>query len=188
MAMEQEMNRLDCCQRHINHEPAKQWYIYGCNEADDIAKFMFLWISLNWLYNADTYFKYREEFNHKEDDKRDPSEREQILNFVDDRFEQLRGFDVRKAPEFSIFYDQALFDARKAAGDEPRQKDYRKNDHRKLRSMFEKERIQGMFLTLYQVRCNLFHGSKRLKSGRDDLLIHSAAIILEGYLATIFRD
>lgn len=40
-------------------------------------------------------------------------------------------------------------------------------------------------LTIYQVRCNLFHGSKSLRAERDMLLVDSAAEIMGQYLKVL---
>ena len=166
--------------KRINSKHAEQWYKYGHEAEDDVARFMFFWISFNWLYNAHEYQRYRPEFFHPADYRGDPSERELILNCVDDLFERLKQYTPFSKEEFQVFDTRAVQDEKSGR--------VRKIDFELLHSDLEEERIRGMFLTLYQVRCNLFHGSKVLRSGRDDDLICSGAQILEGYLSTLFSD
>ena len=179
MAMEQKMNnstggdtpRKDRVFRDIH---AKQWYDYGCTVNDYIAKFMFFWIAFNWLYNDPVFCSLREDSNTDR-----PSEKDLILNLVDASFEQLRQYNITKVGEFKTFEKQAIFNEKAGA---PNYYAYRK-----LCSNNEQTRIRGMFLTLYQVRCNLFHGSKVLKAPHEEEIISSAAVILEGYLDKIIR-
>ena len=59
--------------------------------------------------------------------------------------------------------------------------------HHKKRFQGVKNRdIASLIGTLYQVRCNLFHGSKSLRINRDIELVKYSAVILEGYLKVYF--
>ena len=48
-------------------------------------------------------------------------------------------------------------------------------------------RIQCILLTLYQVRCNLFHGSKDPDYPRDRELIREAAILMQGCMEALLH-
>lgn len=48
--------------------------------------------------------------------------------------------------------------------------------------------VESLLITIYQVRCNLFHGSKSLHNPRDLELVRSSSIILEGYLKAYLID
>ena len=180
MAMEQtEMNSIS--NEHTPREDkvfrdihAKQWYDYGCEAKDYIAQFMFFWIAFNWLYNDPVFYSLRDD---SISDK--PSEKDQILNLVDASFVQLRQYDITKVGKFKTFKKHVIFNEKAGS---PNTYAYRK-----LCSNNEKTRIQGMFLTLYQVRCNLFHGSKVLGTPHEEEIITSASIILKGYLDKIIK-
>ena len=61
----------------------------------------------------------------------------------------------------------------------------RKQRYEKLKNAQGVERLESLFLTIYQVRCNLFHGSKSLHIDRDIQLVRAASIILENYLKAL---
>ena len=42
--------------------------------------------------------------------------------------------------------------------------------------------INDLFLNIYQVRCNLFHGSKAMESSRDKNLVKESNIVLKHLL------
>ncbi len=42
--------------------------------------------------------------------------------------------------------------------------------------------IKDVFLNIYQVRCNLFHGSKAMNTSRDTALVSTSANVLERFL------
>lgn len=164
----------------FHSEHAKQWYEYGCAEPDYLVRFMLFWIAFNWLYNQKKYYHCRPDFFHKSEND-DPSEREQILNFVDDAYEKIREYNAFNVRDIITFKREAIINERTG--------DARIDDYKKLRSNIEKKRIYGLFLTLYQVRCNLFHGSKSAKpGGRDGEIVHAASVILKGYLDTILNE
>ncbi len=167
-------------EKHISSEHAKQWYDYGCAAPDYIVKFMFFWIAFNWLYNQSDYYHCRSDFPHKYDDE-EPSEREQILNLVDDVYEKIRTCTAPVAREILTFKKEAIINERTGRA--------RREDYKMLCSTIERKRVYGLFLTLYQVRCNLFHGSKSAKpGGRDGEIVHAASVILKGYLDKILNE
>ena len=45
-----------------------------------------------------------------------------------------------------------------------------------------------LFLQIYQVRCNLFHGSKSMYLERNKELVTDSCIILEDFLKRVFED
>lgn len=42
--------------------------------------------------------------------------------------------------------------------------------------------LKDVFLNIYQVRCNLFHGSKAMDTSRDSTLVSTGANVLERFL------
>lgn len=51
-----------------------------------------------------------------------------------------------------------------------------------------RKRIVSLFMTIYRVRCNLFHGMKRPYPGRDYNLVRDSADILERCLPGLIED
>ena len=146
-------------------EYAIEWYKYGLRKNDDaIVKFMMHWIAFNWLYSA-----YRQH-----------DERAKIRAFCQDRYEELSRYDAFATGAFLVFTDSPVTD--ELTGNK------RTMSYRNLSSHDKQTQIESLLLTIYQVRCNLFHGSKRLRVQRDIELVRSSSIILEGYLKALFGD
>ena len=54
--------------------------------------------------------------------------------------------------------------------------------------MLKEHNVEALLMTLYQVRCNLFHGSKSLRVERDRELVRASANILEKYMEALVTD
>lgn len=144
---------------------ALEWYKYGLEKNDDaIVKFMMHWIAFNWLYSA-----YRHSSRTLES--------EAIKTFCEERYDELSKFDAFKSPAIAIFLEKPVHDVFKgrvtADGTE-----------RYYSLVYDSglEKLTSLILTIYHVRCNLFHGSKSLVIDRDVDLVRASSIILEGYL------
>ena len=49
------------------------------------------------------------------------------------------------------------------------------------------EQLTSLILTIYHVRCHLFHGSKSLKIDRYVELVRASSIILEDYIREVLK-
>ena len=148
------------CDRDIGLE----WYQYGLEKGDDFfTRFMMHWVAFNWLYNM---------FDGKFEWKR-------IKNFAENNAGKLSAFNAFDIPEFQVFALRPIRDGRTGEIGEVRQNRFQK--------VTDKKSIPHLLLTLYQVRCNLFHGAKSLCDARDVELVKSSAVILEGYLKAYFE-
>ena len=178
MAMEQRINERQTRQKRppkprpqkIVSKHAAKWYRYSQNADDSTTRFFLLWIAFNWLYNGEDYF-YNGEGELIE------SDRGRIRELVGKEHSKLKDFNPFRLEEFKILAESPIIDE---LSDTEQEKDYAD-----INSKNRIKRIKGLFMTLYQIRCNLFHGSKRLDVERDEKLIRSAAVILDGYLQTI---
>ncbi len=47
--------------------------------------------------------------------------------------------------------------------------------------------IQKLFLNIYRIRCNLYHGSKEMRGYRDRAIVKEAADVLEYFLLYVLR-
>lgn len=176
---------------YIN-DNALAWYEYALRTGDDsVAKFMMNWIAFNFMYG---------EYRKKDDRGVWNTERERISLLCHSRFRDLNRYNPfvedreaietlielpvlkgRRFPEWRggprLPYDSArkphemtpaeLWGVA-SLGDGPR-------------------RVECLLLTLYQVRCNLFHGSKDPTYIRDLELVESAGIVLEGYIKALLH-
>ena len=168
---------------------AREWYEYGRKHDDDpIVKFMLHWVAFNWLYSA--YYYRRQDEPTKDFDRRNIenrySEREKIKKFCKAKYDRLSQFDAFHQKEFSVFKEG------KVVSETPPYNGYNgKDDPGKIFDILkdeekdEEERIEKLFLTIYQVRCNLFHGSKSLMNPRDIDLVRASSVLLEGYLEKV---
>ncbi len=140
---------------------ALDWYKFGLERNDDFfSRFIMHWIAFNWLY--------------AECDEE--SERSNIRAFCRYNAEKLRRFDAFSTDAINIFLEGPVIDAK--TGQHP----YHEKQYQRLK---KDNSITDLFLTMYQVRCNLFHGSKSIHSERDISLVRASAEILEGYLKAL---
>ena len=169
---------------------ARAWYDYAIRTGDDsVARFMMHWIAFNFRYSE--YCEYR-------DGKRN-SEREQIERLCADRYDDLKRcklFNDPGAMKKLLEYPVLKGRRRPHRSIEPQMPVDR---HKKPRDMDPCElwdvacrghglkRIQCILLTLYQVRCNLFHGSKDPDYPRDRELIREAATIMQGCMEALLH-
>ena len=100
-------------------------------------------------------------------------ERQAIRKFVSagrypDRPDQIKALLEQSAVEF--FASRAIRDAR-GSGEDTRQDMVVLRDEQAQ----PKKRLMALLLILYQVRCNLFHGSKHYASDSDNEVMKNAA-------------
>ena len=146
---------------------ALEWYKYGLEKKDDsIIKFMMHWIAFNWLYS---------EYRHFE-----TSEKNAIREFCREHYNELAEFDAFSTDAIKVFLEEPVHDVMSAST-----RISGINQYRSLKEDDGLTRLTSLFLTIYQVRCNLFHGSKSLHIERDVELVRSSAVILEGYLKSV---
>ena len=140
---------------------ALEWYEYGLKNDDPIIRFMMFWVAFNWLYK---------ECREERDDTN-------IKSFCHRKYEKLIQFDAFSSDAFQVFLEKPVRD--ETNGYERRSRfDSIKNDR-------GPKRVENLLLTIYQVRCNLFHGSKKLQDPRDMDLVCASADILKGYLEVL---
>lgn len=145
-------------------EYALEWYRYGLEKGDDsIVKFMMHWIAFNWLYS----------------EYRNNDERANIRAFCKDHYDKLSRYNPFTTGAYFVFEDGPVRD--ETRGEIKRVMTLYDNLTKKTGEV----RVESLLQTIYQVRCNLFHGSKSLHNPRDLELVRSSAIIMEGYLKAL---
>ena len=149
---------------------ALEWYKYGLQKNDEaVVKFMMHWIAFNWLYS---------EFKHSSNTR----ESDAITEYCKYEYEKLSRYDAFSTPEIDIFLDKPVCDIRRGRITEDG-----KSRFKTLRWGSGIDQLTSLLLTIYHVRCNLFHGSKSLREDRDIQLVRASSIILEGYLRAVLQ-
>ena len=154
----------------------EEWYDYGVENNDPFfVKFMTLWVAFNQIYS-----KFSGE------DEKPKSERVQIMKCLEkDEEDQLLTRDlfdsIFASPFIKVFKNDPVcsYDRleKKFIPDSFKNNETVNNENEQWQ-----ERIKALFMMIYQVRCNLFHGSKEVSNPRDVKLVKCAGEILEMYL------
>lgn len=188
------------------YEIARQWFERGQKEEDNVFRFVSYWIVFNQMYNYGV------------NDYERTTETERIMDFCRKHVETLIdtvNFDADYLNEFkarpvisshhtvdeldwrggedyiarkiyerlgrrngerdNVLYNKCFNIAKEFVG----LCDYRSNP---------KKRITLLFLTIYRIRCNLFHGMKNPQPKRDFRLISDSADILEECLPALMDE
>lgn len=188
------------------YEIARQWFERGQKEEDNVFRFVSYWIVFNQMYNygvndyertseterirdfcgkhAETLIDtvnfdadYLNEFkarpvisSHHTVDKLDwRGGEDYIARKIYERLER------RNGEHDDVLYNKCFSIAKEFVG----LCDYRSNP---------KKRIRFLFLTIYRIRCNLFHGMKNPQPKRDFRLISDSADILEECLPALMDE
>ena len=169
---------------------ARAWYDYAVKTGDDsVARFMMHWIAFNFMYSERCAYR----------DGRRNTEREQIERLCRDKYGDLKQCKLFVDPEaMKKLLEYPVLKGRRCphGNIEPqmpadRHKDPHDMDPYELWGVVCRGggllRIQCILLTLYQVRCNLFHGSKDPDYPRDRELIREAATIMQGCMEALLH-
>ena len=143
-----------------SREIAEEWYRYYKSldqEASIYLRFMVAWMAFNYLYN--------------EVDKN--TEAKQIECFVCKHKDILMGFDAFNSPWIEPFKTQI------------RSRRLNESQTKQNAKKVQEGSIRHLLLSIYTVRCNLFHGNKSPNEDRDCELVEAAWHILDGYLNTL---
>ena len=148
-------------------EYALEWYRYGLEKGDDaIIKFMMHWIAFNWLYS----------------ECQQGTEEADIRQFCKKHYERLSRYDPFVTGAYLVFEEKSVTTTNHGESHNNGGLLY------SLRHDSGEKRVESLLITIYHVRCNLFHGSKHLYVERDRNLVRSSAIIMEGYLKALLLD
>ncbi|QAT49557.1 hypothetical protein EQM14_07070 [Caproiciproducens sp. NJN-50] len=146
----------------------EEWYKKGCKEKESVFRFVSYFIAFNYLY-AST----RHTVQNRSGKERDEDEWKTIQRFS---IEKIAPYYIDDTP-FAILDDKSEFYKKPVkAVNSGKIKDYIKHVE------FKEKHIDQLFLAIYQVRCNLFHGSKVMVSPRDQSLVADGAKVLEDFM------
>ena len=139
-----------------NRNITKEWYQRGLQiQDDDFTRFMMYWIAFNWLYDAETDKEF---------------ERAKIAQFYKEHMEKFDKYDPFLSPDIEVFMEGKVYSDK---SDKDTTDDF---------IGIKRNKAECLLGSIYQVRCNLFHGSKQLRVERDQKLVKASANILEKYL------
>ena len=163
-------------------EISKEWFQYGKEnykgqKAPEIAfRFIAYWIAFNGFY-AQCSTKYS-------------TEQEDIETFIKKNIGAFSNlFDFENDRELRIFREYPVFKNDREPnwnGDylDPNNADKDVQRYQRFMNprMSECERLQALMLTIYQVRCNMFHGQKGTEPSRNFNLVDASQQVLEKIL------
>lgn len=169
---------------------SKVWFERGEDEADIAFKFISYWISFNGLYGQ-FYLDGNE--NRR-------SERDQIRNLIDNNNEKLVGlFDFEHDDRLAIFLEAPVLSGHKDGRSVENAHYGRVNDDdpnrfaiRFYRTLIDVrrptiDRLKALMVTIYQVRCNMFHGGKTPYPDRNYRLVDSSQYVLKKVLDVLMK-
>lgn len=146
---------------------ALEWFNFGRERCSDpVSRFMMYWVAFNWLYNECT----------QED------EGARIKEYCKRHYGRLSLYDPFVTGAFFVFEDGPVRSLSHGKIEE------NVGLYKRLLRESGEYRVESLLITIYHVRCNLFHGSKSLLIQRDVELVRSSATIMEGYLKALLLD
>lgn len=172
---EKELSRTD-----LEKYSFTDWYNFGIEHNDPFfVKFVALWMAFNERFSL-----IKRPKSSKEENYHDYSERTKINIYCENNEKIIESVHqlVWTSPFIKIFLESGVKDMR--AGYLTKDNE---NDFKKLTREEGIEQSKALFQTIYQVRCNLFHGSKSPDDKRDINLVRCAGEIMEIYMKTIME-
>ncbi len=145
-------------------EYASEWYEYGRNSKDPTVRFVMYWIAFNWLYSE--IEGDGDKWKIPEYCKKHHDRLSKYNAFGTQAYEDLVREPVMRMERTTVRATNSYL-------------------NRRLREGTSEDPIADLLLTIYQVRCNLFHGSKKRRNMRDGILVGASATIMEGYLGKL---
>lgn len=177
-----EKQNKDVYRNSISKFRWEEWYNYGVENSNPFfVKFMTLWIAFNQIYS-----KYPGLIENSDKKGFHRDERQQIKEClkhdIDTELLTKELFDqIFSSPFIEIFKHKPVktFNTNKKKFDDDK---FNNHDIVKDKNEDWENRIEALFMMIYTVRCNLFHGSKETSNPRDVRLVQRSGEILEIYL------
>lgn len=199
------MNNFNYSYERYPYELARQWLERGQKESDTVFRFASYWIVFNQMYNygIDDFEGNKEIYRIGVFCRKHTNT---LLDNIDLDGDYLNEFKSR--PVISSYETVEIIDWR-GGEDYIARKIYEKLNRRNRddRVLYNKcfdiakefvalcdynempeARIKALFMTIYRVRCNLFHGMKNPTPKRDFRLISDSADILEECLPVLMDE
>ncbi|MBP5575753.1 MAG: hypothetical protein J6X67_03200 [Treponema sp.] len=136
-------------------------------EYSQITTFFCYFVAFNYLFNTFSYNVYRD---------KDCGEKGQIKRFI----EFCSGDGKRFITKLEAFNPFPLLSPDAEIFTYVKNMRYCKNSNKQ--DFNPSKNVIDLFLNIYQVRCNLFHGSKAMETSRDKNLVKESNIVLKNLL------
>ena len=163
-----QVNKID--------NPALEFYQKGLEEQDFLFRFFCYWISFCMLYTE--RFDYSESELRKrivkqaEKENREIHDKEKIDVFCDDNLQLLMRADLfQNVEDINVLKERGEGIGRPVGLSD---------------GIKDESGIADIYKSIYNVRCNLFHGIKALKSDRTKRLMKASSNLLETTLSVFF--
>lgn len=175
----------------------REWFRRGRMESDPVFKFVSYWLAFIQLFN----------YGLSKFDLEQEGESTRIIDYCKDKTDILYDLIDFDADYLKVFRDRPVVKGTEKTGridvqqnraeieelikkqlDKTNDKTNSSDDIQKIAKDYKtlcnpkasnKDKVKALFCSIYRVRCNLFHGSKRPDPGRDLELIKSSCEILE---------
>lgn len=142
----------------MNFSFVQEWLKRGNQESNYIFRFFCYYIAFNWLYNS----------------RNERWEYERIKGYVKSKISGWNGYNPNTLLKNAHEWRHSVKSERSG-----KTKRYIIN---------ETDPVIKLFLSIYQVRCNLFHGSKSMGNERDAKLVMDGSIVLQDFLNRVIED
>ena len=206
MAVNEEIIIMDKDYLHIDDCPstiAREWLDRGQRETDELYKFVSYWIVFNHLYNYGIDdFDEIETIRIKDFCKKHSEVLAEVLDFNAEYLKPLKERPVIPGPGRVGIIDwkgdvdylteriyEIISRNRESSHKEEISrfvaKDYQNICNPKAKLEY---RVESLIMTIYRIRCNLFHGMKSGDPGRDYELVVSAEKVLDCCLPALIKD
>lgn len=143
----------------VDIEFVSWWKKLGDNQSDNIEKFFYYYVLFNYFYEL-----HHSANRNREDD--DVPERRKIDFYIWKNYNVLCSYGFAPSSLTNIpdeFFNKPPEDSNAVET----------GTIRKLNNDV------SIYLNVYKIRCNLFHGNKKMKINRDNLLIEAGYILLK---------
>lgn len=162
---------------------AKEFKREGDITDNSLFKFMAYWIAFCIVYSADVYSRSDEETGFDAEDEI-PNEWEKISKYCKGLGSKLDRIDLCQYRESMKLFAKPVFST-SSHNNKGRAIERAKIIEKALSDSMCVDKTKmaiAVYQTIYQVRCNLFHGSKELEGPRTSELLNASNMFLEGTL------
>lgn len=165
----------------IDHSFIKHWKETGDKETDDVHRFVCYFIIFNYLYEAHCYQNHINCGRCKRNGYKceSCSERIRIRKMLKD-CRTILGENFINALNLSGDSELIIKEVQEVRNGELIDNKY--DNTIDIENIGDFQEIDKLFMNIYQVRCNLFHGKKSMMMERDKGLVRESADVLQHFL------
>lgn len=172
--------------RDLDRKGFMDWYNFGVeHNSPFFVKFVALWMAFNEQYNEmDGISQYHNRERNRWE-VRYGVESEKINEFCDKYSKLLESIhdSVFSSDFIKVFMEKSVWDMKQGC-----ETSKNRHNYEFLTKKTGIEQTKALLQTIYQVRCNLFHGGKSPNNKRDIELVLCSGEIMEMYMKAIFHN